>query len=132
VQEFVTHSWYDYSGGKRQGLHPHGRDDAGTTPGPSRPTSSSTWPASYSWLKSPRWRGKPMEVGPLARMLMLYAGPRAHVKALADGRCASSGSAADGAVLHAGPHAARTLESKLFADQMMGWLDQLVAQHQGR
>ena len=25
----------------------------------------------YSWMKAPRWRGKPMEVGPLARVLML-------------------------------------------------------------
>ena len=24
-------------------------------------------------MKSPRWQGKAMEVGPLARMLMLYA-----------------------------------------------------------
>ena len=27
----------------------------------------------YSWLKTPRWKGHAMEVGPLARILMLYA-----------------------------------------------------------
>lgn len=23
IQEYISHSWYDYSGGKKQGLHPY-------------------------------------------------------------------------------------------------------------
>jgi hydrogenase large subunit len=43
VQEFVAHSWYDYAGGKQQGLHPHaGETKLATTAAPSRPTSSWT------------------------------------------------------------------------------------------
>ena len=42
-----------------------------TTPGPKPPYTQLDVEQGYSWLKSPRWRGKAMEVGPLARMLML-------------------------------------------------------------
>ena len=36
----------------------------------------------YSWLKAPRYDGKVMEVGPLARMLLAYAADRPHPRAL--------------------------------------------------
>ncbi len=42
IQEFVAHSWYDYSGGKDHGLHPYRAKPTSTTPGPSRPTTTST------------------------------------------------------------------------------------------
>ena len=73
VQELISHSWYDYSGGKNAALHPYRGE---TTPRYSGPTSTYTnldLDAEYSWLKSPRWRGFPMEVGPLARVLMMFA-----------------------------------------------------------
>ena len=34
----------------------------------------------YSWVKTPRWMGKPMEVGPLSRMLVAYASGRDEFK----------------------------------------------------
>ena len=73
IQEFVSHSWYDYSGGKKEGLHPYeGQTNLNYT-GPKPPFDQLDVEQSYSWLKSPRWEGKAMEVGPLARVLMLYA-----------------------------------------------------------
>ena len=39
--------------------------------------------ASYSWVKSPRWKGHAKEVGPLARVLMLYASGHEPTKELA-------------------------------------------------
>ena len=41
--------------------------------GPQPPYQQLDVEQGYSWLKSPRWRGQPMEVGPLARVLTLYA-----------------------------------------------------------
>ncbi|HDP89724.1 MAG TPA: nickel-dependent hydrogenase large subunit, partial [Thioalkalivibrio sp.] len=73
IQEFVAHSWYDYSKGKEAGLHPYEGETNLHYTGPKPPYQHLDVDASYSWLKSPRWRGKPMEVGPLARVLMLYA-----------------------------------------------------------
>ena len=55
-------------GRRRRGQAPvGGRDEAELHRARSRPTSSSTCEQKYSWLKTPRWKGHAMEVGPLAR-----------------------------------------------------------------
>lgn len=78
VQEFVTHSWYKYAD-ETKGLHPW---DGVTEPnyklGPKAKGSNTNIEqldeeAKYSWIKAPRWRGKPMEVGPLSRYILAYA-----------------------------------------------------------
>lgn len=78
VQEFVAHSWYRYPDETR-GLHPWdgvtepnfvlGEHTGGTRTQIERIDES----AKYSWIKSPRWRGHAMEVGPLARYILAYA-----------------------------------------------------------
>ena len=126
VQEFVAHSWYDYAGGKQTGLHPHQGETKLNYSGPKPPYEQLDVQASYSWLKSPRWRGKPMEVGPLARLAMLYAKGHEPTKALADQVLSALDLPLTALFSTLGRTAARTIESKVFADQMMGWLDQLV------
>jgi hydrogenase large subunit len=126
VQEFVAHSWYDYAGGKQTGLHPHQGETKLNYSGPKPPYEHLDVQASYSWLKSPRWRGKPMEVGPLARLAMLYAKGHEPTKALADQVLRALDLPLTALFSTLGRTAARTIESKVFADQMMGWLDQLV------
>ncbi|MGB1110481.1 MAG: nickel-dependent hydrogenase large subunit, partial [Gammaproteobacteria bacterium] len=76
IQEFVSHSWYEYADGKEAGLHPwDGETDLKYKErgGPDTPYKQLNVDDGYSWLKSPRWKGKAMEVGPLARVLLLYA-----------------------------------------------------------
>ena len=77
VQEFVNHSWYTYPD-ENKGLHPW---DGITEPfyqlGPNTKGSRTNIKeldegGKYSWIKSPRWRGHPMEVGPLARYILGY------------------------------------------------------------
>lgn len=62
VVENITHAWYDGDWTK----HPYEED---TTPkyGPFEDDGK------YSWIKAPRFQGKPMQVGPLAQMLVGYA-----------------------------------------------------------
>ncbi len=84
IQEFVAHSWYDYSGGKEAGLHPYRGETKLDYSGPKPPYDHLDTSASYSWLKSPRWKGHAMEVGPLARVLMLYASGNEPTRELAD------------------------------------------------
>ena len=55
------------------GLHPYRGETQLNYSGPQPPYENLDTAASYSWLKSPRWKGHAMEVGPLARVLMLYA-----------------------------------------------------------
>ena len=73
IQEFVKNSWYNYSGGKDKGLHPWmGETDINYT-GPKPPYDFLDVNKEYSFVKTPRWKGNPMEVGPLARVLIGYA-----------------------------------------------------------
>ncbi|MFZ1772547.1 MAG: nickel-dependent hydrogenase large subunit [Rhizobiaceae bacterium] len=127
VQEFVSHSWYDYSGGKDKGLHPYDGETKLNYDGPKPPYSQLDVDKSYSWLKSPRWRGKVMEVGPLARVLMLYASGHEPTKALAGSVLKTLDLSLEAMFSTLGRTAARTLESKIIADQMMDWLDALIA-----
>jgi hydrogenase large subunit len=127
IQEFVSHSWYDYSGGKNGGLHPYDGQTNLNYTGPKPPYDQLDVEQSYSWLKSPRWKGHVMEVGPLARVLMLYAKGHEPTKALADMALGKLGVPLTAMFSTLGRTAARTLETKIIADQMMIWLDNLVA-----
>ncbi|MEW6742718.1 MAG: nickel-dependent hydrogenase large subunit [Planctomycetota bacterium] len=80
----------------------------------------------YSWLKAPRYGGKVMEVGPLARMLIAEAtGKLPAVNELIDQVLAATGCTRDHLVSVLGRHAARAIECKLVADRCARWLDQL-------
>jgi hydrogenase large subunit len=84
MKEYVAHSWYRYGAGDGAGLHPwNGETDLNYT-GPTPPYDQLNVAGKYSWLKAPRWADQPMEVGPLARVLALYASGHAETKALAE------------------------------------------------
>lgn len=85
----------------------------------------------YSWLKSPRWKGQAMEVGPLARVLMLYATGHAQTKELVGTTLKQLDLPVQALFSTLGRTAARTLETKILADAMQGWLDQLTANIKG-
>jgi hydrogenase large subunit len=127
IQEFVSHAWYEYSGGRDSGLHPYDGETRLDYTGPQPPYAQLDVEQGYSWLKSPRWRGKAMEVGPLARMLMLVATGHAQAKDLVDRTLAALDLPLEALYSTLGRTAARTLETKIFADAMQGWYDQLVA-----
>lgn len=127
IQEFVDHSWYKYSGEKGAGLHPYdGETDLNYT-GPQPPYEHLDTDSQYSWMKSPRWRGKSMEVGPLARVLMLYAKGNEQAVDLANMALKKLDLPIEAMFSTMGRTAARTIETKIFADSMQGWYDQLIA-----
>lgn len=72
--EGVEHAWYEYP--ENKDLHPwEGVTDPKFT-GP-KEGSATEWQSlneqgKYSWLKTPKWRGKVCEVGPLARYIIIY------------------------------------------------------------
>ncbi len=127
IQEFVAHSWYDYSGGKDKGLHPYAGETKLNYTGPKPPYEHLDTDKSYSWLKSPRWKGKAMEVGPLSRVLMLYARGHAQTKELVHMTLKKLDVPVGALFSTLGRTAARTLETKIFVDAMEGWYNQLVA-----
>ncbi|MDR3600429.1 MAG: nickel-dependent hydrogenase large subunit [Desulfosporosinus sp.] len=91
VTEDVTNAWYKPHGP----LHPTEED---TIPDRSQPKG-------YSWVKSPRYRGQPVEVGPLARAII------AKEDVIGQGALARTW--------------ARSLELKKIAQAALGWLNRL-------
>lgn len=127
IQEFVAHSWYDYSEGKDKGLHPYAGETELNYTGPKPPYKQLEVDQSYSWMKSPRWKGQAVEVGPLARVLMLYATGHEHTKSLVDYTLKYLDVPVDALYSTMGRTAARTLETKIIADKMQTWFDHLIA-----
>ena len=127
IQEFVAHSWYDYRDDKRTGLHPYKGETQLNYSGPPPPYQHLDTSASYSWLKSPRWKGHAMETGPLARVLMLYASGHEPTKELANKALAQLGLPLEALFSTMGRTAARALECKILADSMPQWYDTLMA-----
>jgi len=79
----------------------------------------------YSWIKAPRYDGKPAEVGPLARAMVGYAAGDPTVKPAVDAALAETGLPAEKLDSILGRHLARALETKWVAEAMAGWLEQL-------
>jgi hydrogenase large subunit len=127
IQEFVSHAWYKYSQGDEGGLHPFRGETELNYTGPKPPYQHLDVEKKYSWMKSPRWQGRPMEVGPLARVLMLYAGGNAQARELVGATLKALGLPVAALFSTLGRTAARALESKIIADAMQGWFDQLMA-----
>ena len=127
IEEYVSHSWYDYSVGKEQGLHPYDGETTLNYTGPKPPYEHLEVDKSYSWLKSPRWKGKPMEVGPLARVLMLYAKGHEQTRELVGMTLSTLDLPVEGLYSTLGRTAARTLETKIIADTMSDWYRALIA-----
>jgi len=129
IQEFISHSWYDYSVGTEHGLHPYdgetnlSYDARGGVRPPFRQLDIED---GYSWLKSPRWKGRPVEVGPLARVLMLYASGHEQTRELVQMTLSRLDLPVAGLFSTLGRTAARTLESKLVVDALQGWYDGLI------
>ena len=126
IQEFVAHSWYDYESGKAAGLHPYDGETTFNYDGPEPPYQHLDVEKSYSWLKSPRWKGNAMEVGPLARVLMLYASGHEQTRELVDFTLRTLEVPVEALFSTLGRTAARTLETKVIADNMQTWYDNLI------
>jgi hydrogenase large subunit len=130
IQEQVAHSWYNYSDGNDKGLHPYDGEtelNYEGRGGPTPPYKQLNVDDGYSWLKSPRWKGKAMEVGPLARVLMLYASGHDQTRELVNMTLKTLDVPVDALFSTLGRTAARTLETKVMVDAMQNWQDTLVA-----
>jgi [NiFe] hydrogenase large subunit/hydrogenase large subunit len=125
ITEYVTHSWYSYTDGDRSPLHPSNGETNPNYSGPQPPYEYLNTESKYSWLKAPRYQDYPMEVGPLARMLVAYAAGHAKAVELVNGTLAELGVSSKALFSTLGRIAARGLETKLIVEEMGTWVDQL-------
>ncbi|MCP3926517.1 MAG: nickel-dependent hydrogenase large subunit [Desulfobacterales bacterium] len=115
VTEDVSHGWYEKGSAK----HPY--------KGETKPLAEDIKHSDshYSWSKAPRYNGAPMEVGPLARVLVAYAKGDPAVKKLVGATLKKLNVGAGALFSTLGRTAARGLETVLIGNEMGGWLNQL-------
>jgi hydrogenase large subunit len=126
VEESIAHSYYDGDWKK----HPWEEETV--------PKYTEFDPAAkYSWVKAPRFLGKPMQVGPLAQVLVGYASGHEPIKRWTDKALSVASSIAGvqlgPAVLHStlGRHLARAVRAAVLAELgMKHWT--LLAENLGR
>jgi Ni,Fe-hydrogenase I large subunit len=127
VAESVVHSWYADADTDPKGRHPWDGETAPSYAGPRPPYATLKGFDRYSWLKAPRYADQPMEVGPLARMLVAYASGHADVTAAVDGVLGALGVGPEALFSTLGRVAARAIETKVIAARLGTWLDDLGA-----
>jgi [NiFe] hydrogenase large subunit/hydrogenase large subunit len=131
VAENIYSSWYEYTGGDDAALHPYEGETKARYDGPPTPWTYLQDSRKYTWMKAPRYNGRPMEVGPLARMLVAYASGHEEARALVGEALGKLGVGAPALFSTLGRTAARGIETVLLARQMPKWYDSLVARIKG-
>jgi quinone-reactive Ni/Fe-hydrogenase large subunit len=133
ITEEATHSWY----ADDEALHPY---DGKTNPnytgfvdgqsvGPDGEMihSKNINPkGKYSWIKSPRYDGKPMEVGPLACLLVSYARGNKIVQESVNGFLKETGLPVAALFTTLGRTAARALQCEIVADHALKAFNNLI------
>jgi len=126
IKEYVAHSWFTYDD-ESQGIHPL---DGVTRPnytGPEPPYEFLDTEGKYSWIKAPRYDDKPMEVGPLARMLVAYASGHERVQYWVNAVLDTLGVGPEVLFSTLGRTAARCVETMVLAEQLIPWTEELAA-----
>ncbi len=126
IAEYVDHSWFENSSGAGKGLHPFEGETEVRYTGPKPPYTNLDTDAKYSFVKSPRYEEKSMEVGPLARILVAYASGHKETKAVVDLVLGKLGVGAPALFSTLGRTAARGIDCLLIAQQTPKWLDELI------
>lgn len=132
IEEYIAHSWFEYAGGNDTSLHPWSGETQPNYTGPRPPYDflDTGEGDKYSWLKAPRYEDTPMEVGPLARMLVAYASPdapiHASVKEKVDTVLQTLEVGAEALFSTLGRTAARGIETWVIAETAAGWINDLI------
>ncbi len=133
ITEDATHSWYKND----KALHPYdGETDGNYTgfvdgksvgsDGKMIDTKNIDPEGKYSWIKSPRYDGKSMEVGPLAGILVSYVKGNKRVVKIVNEFLEKTGVPTEALFSTLGRTAARMLQAKLIADHGLTAFDNLI------
>lgn len=126
VKEYISSSWYEYSKGDGAGLHPYEGETKPKYAGPPTPWQYLQDSPKYTWMKAPRYDGKPMQVGPLARMLVGFAAGHEEIRELVKQVLDRLEVGPDALFSTLGRTAARGMETVLIARRMNVWYERLV------
>jgi hydrogenase large subunit len=127
IKEYIAHSWFTYEGGNDRGLHPWAGETQIAYTGPKPPFETLEGHEKYSFLKTPRWKENPMEVGPLARLLVSYAAGRADVKETVNATLGKLNVPVDALFSTLGRTAARGIDCALSMIWLKEFYNELIA-----
>jgi len=125
IAEYVDHSWFEYSGGQGKGAHPWEGETEAKYTGPKPPYKNLDTDRKYSWVKSPRYEEKPMEVGPLAKLLVAFASGHKETKDAVTLVLKHLNVPATALFSTLGRTGARGIDCLITAQQLPVWLQQL-------
>lgn len=126
IKEYIYHSWYKYTEGDKAGLHPYDGETNLDYTGPKPPYKQLDVEDKYSWIKTPRWKGHAMEVGPLARLIVSYAAGKEPQKSAVDNVLKALNLPPEALFSTLGRTAARGIETQLVAGWALEFFDQLM------
>lgn len=126
IEEFVNNSWYNYSDGDDKGKHPWDGETNINYTGPKPPYEYLNVEEKYSFIKTPRWKGLPMEVGPLARLLVGYGRGNKEIQDAVNSALVQLNVPVDALFSTLGRTAARGIETQLVANWTMEFFDTLM------
>ncbi|MBI4944739.1 MAG: nickel-dependent hydrogenase large subunit [Actinobacteria bacterium] len=125
ITEEATHAWFTYSAGDATALSPFDGESTASYTGPKPPYEHLDVEAKYSWLKSPRYDGLPVEVGPLARVAIAYGRKDERFTPLVDSSLKTLGVGPQALFSTLGRTLARGLETVVLAEHAVTLLDAL-------
>jgi quinone-reactive Ni/Fe-hydrogenase large subunit len=126
VEEDVTHAWYEAKGPQ----HPYEGTTIPKYTGLEKKADGMAYlktDEKYSWIKSPIYDDKRMEVGPLARMVIGVAAGHKLISKYVTNFLKRGNLPTSVLFSTVGRTAARAIETELMADEMMKWVDELAA-----
>jgi quinone-reactive Ni/Fe-hydrogenase large subunit len=124
IAEDVTHAWYEGT----KPLHPYEGETIPKYTGFKKGADGYAYlktDEKYSWIKSPTYDGKKVEVGPLARMVVGYVKGDERIKKYVDNFLKRGNLPITVLFSTIGRTAARAIETELMCDVLMEWIDEL-------
>lgn len=133
ITEEATHSWYEDD----EPLHPYegktnpkytGMTEAMTVGPDGKEINSKVidTKGKYSWIKSPRYDGKAMEVGPLSAVLVSYASGNEKIVKIVDSFLKETGLPVEALFTTLGRTAARAIQTKAIIDNGLETFNTLI------
>jgi hydrogenase large subunit len=123
VTESVAHAWY--AAGDEASMRPAAGETRPEYTGPALPLATFEGATTYSWMKAPRYEGLPMEVGPLARVLVGYVNGQNDIQSALGTMMTTLGMQPASLFSTLGRIVARAVEAQVLAKKADSWLWEL-------
>lgn len=125
IAEDVTHAWYEGD----KALHPYEGETIPKYTGMKKGEDGYSYlktDEKYSWIKSPIYDGRKVEVGPLARMVVGYVKGNERIKKYVDDFLTTANLPVTVLFSTIGRTAGRAIETSMMVDVMEEWVDELA------